>query len=67
MTATIVRDLAEISGARLTDLLASRDEVSIIAQIVGHGSDVLLSDNATESHFKAQPLEQFRTLSVQSQ
>src|SRR6185312_17298635 len=40
-TATVVlRGLAEITGARLTDLPGSRNEVSAIAQIVGKGSEV---------------------------
>jgi CHAT domain-containing protein len=59
--AVVLRGLAEITGARLTDLPGSRNEVSAIAQIAGQGSGVLLlGDQATESGFKAQPLEQFR-------
>jgi CHAT domain-containing protein len=62
-TATVaLRGLAEITGAHLTDLPGSRDEVSAIAQIAGQGSEVLLGDKATESVFKAQPLEQFRVI-----
>jgi CHAT domain-containing protein len=60
--AVVLRGLAEITGARLTDLPGSRDEVSAIAQIVGKGSEVLLGNSATESEFKAQPLEQFRII-----
>ena len=61
-TSVVVRGLAEITGAQLTDLPGSRDEISAIAQITGKGSDVLLGDDATESEFKAQPLEQFRII-----
>jgi CHAT domain-containing protein/tetratricopeptide (TPR) repeat protein len=60
--AVVLRGLAEIAGARLTDLPGSRNEVSAIAQVAGHGSEVLLGDKATESGFKAQHLEQFRII-----
>lgn len=61
-TAVVLRGLAEITGERLTDLPGSKDEVSAIAQIAGQGSKVLLGNSATESGFKAQPLEQFRII-----
>ena len=62
LAVTVVRGLAEITGARLADLPGSRDEISAIAQIVGHGSEVLLGENATESNFKVHSLEQFRII-----
>jgi CHAT domain-containing protein len=61
-TSIVLRGLAEITGAQLTDLPGSRDEISAITQITGKGSDVLLGDDATESGFKAGPLEQFRII-----
>ena len=60
--AVVLRGLAEMTGARLTDLPGSRNEVSAIAQVAGHGSEVLLGEKATESGFKAQPLAQFRMI-----
>jgi CHAT domain-containing protein/tetratricopeptide (TPR) repeat protein len=59
MAAVIVRGLAELSGSRLEDLPASRDEVLTIAQIAGSNTELLLGQNATESAFKNQPLSDF--------
>jgi CHAT domain-containing protein len=58
----IVRGLAELSGSRLEDLPASRDEVMTIAQIAGPNTELLLGQNATESAFKKQSLSEFRVI-----
>jgi CHAT domain-containing protein/tetratricopeptide (TPR) repeat protein len=62
MATVIVRGLAELSGSRLEDLPASRDEVMTIAQIAGPNAELLLGQNATESAFKKQPLSEFRVI-----
>jgi CHAT domain-containing protein len=62
MAAVIVRGLAELSGSRLDDLPASRDEVLMIGQIAGPSAKLLLGKNATESAFKNQPLSDFRVI-----
>jgi CHAT domain-containing protein len=62
MTAVIVRGLAELSGSRLEDLPASRDEVLTIAQIAGADTELLLGRNATESAFKNQALADYRVI-----
>jgi CHAT domain-containing protein len=59
MAAVIVRGLAELSGSRLDDLPASRDEVLMIGQIAGPSAKLLLGQSATESAFKNQPLSDF--------
>ena len=56
VAAVIVRGLAELSGSRLEDLPASRDEVLAIGQIAGPDTDLLLGQNATESAFKGRDL-----------
>jgi CHAT domain-containing protein len=58
----IVRGLAELSGSRLEDLPASRDEVLAIAQIAGPDADLLLGQNATESAFKGRELADYRVI-----
>ena len=60
--ARVVRGLAEFSGAHLEDLPGSRDEVLAVAQIVGHDSQLLEGQDATESRFKAEPLADFRVI-----
>jgi CHAT domain-containing protein len=62
VAAVIVRGLAELSGSRLEDLPASRDEVLTIAQIAGPNAKLLLGQNATESAFKTLPLSDFRVI-----
>jgi CHAT domain-containing protein len=62
MAAVVVRGLAELSGSRLEDLPASRDEVLTIARIAGPDTELLLGQNATESAFKNQPLSDFRAI-----
>jgi CHAT domain-containing protein len=62
VAAVIVRGLAELSGSRLEDLPASRDEVLAIAQIAGPDAELLLGENATESAFKNQTLSEFRVI-----
>jgi CHAT domain-containing protein len=62
MAVVIVRGLAELSGSRLEDLPASRDEVLTIAKIAGPNTVLLLGQNATESAFKSQPLSDFRVI-----
>lgn len=62
MATVIVRGLAELSGSRLEDLPASRDEVLTIAKIAGPDTELLLGQNATESAFKNQRLSDFRVI-----
>jgi CHAT domain-containing protein len=62
VAATIVRGLAELSGSRLEDLPASRDEVLSIGEIAGHDAELLLGQRATESAFKLQRLSDFRVI-----
>ena len=62
VAAVAVRGLAELSGSRLEDLPASRDEVLAIAQIAGPDSQLLLGQSATETEFKRQPLAEFRVI-----
>jgi CHAT domain-containing protein len=60
--ATVVRGLAEFSGAHLEDLPGSRDEVVAVTQIAGHDSQLLEGQDATESRFKSEPLSDFRVI-----
>jgi CHAT domain-containing protein len=62
VAAVIVRGLAELSGSRLDDLPASRDEVLTIAKIAGPNTELLLGKNATESAFKNLALSDFRVI-----
>jgi CHAT domain-containing protein len=62
VAAVIVRGLAELSGSRLDDLPASRDEVLMIGQIAGPSAKLLLGKNATESAFKNLALSDFRVI-----
>jgi CHAT domain-containing protein len=62
VAAVIVRGLAELSGSRLEDLPASRDEVLAIAQIAGPNTELLLGQKATESAFKNQALAAYRVI-----
>jgi CHAT domain-containing protein len=62
VAAAAVRGLAELSGSRLEDLPASRDEVLAIAQIAGPHTQLLLGQSATETGFKTQPLAEFRVI-----
>jgi CHAT domain-containing protein len=62
MGATVVRGLAEFSGAKLENLPGSRDEVLAIAKIAGPDSRVLQGQSATESRFKSEPLSEFRVI-----
>jgi CHAT domain-containing protein len=62
VAAVIVRGLAELSGSRLEDLPASRDEVLAIAQIAGPDAELLLGQKATESAFKYQALADYRVI-----
>jgi CHAT domain-containing protein len=62
IAAVIVRGLAELSGSRLEDLPASRDEVLTIAQIAGPDTDLLLGQSATESAFKGMELADYRVI-----
>jgi CHAT domain-containing protein len=59
---TLVRGLAALSGARLEDLPASRDEVLAIGRIAGPESRLLTGEEATETAFKSQPLSDFRVI-----
>lgn len=62
MATVIVRGLAELSGSRLEDLPASRDEVLMIGDIAGPSAKLLLGKNATESAFKNLALSDFSVI-----
>ncbi|HEY1525945.1 MAG TPA: CHAT domain-containing protein [Candidatus Angelobacter sp.] len=62
VAAVIVRGIAQLSGSRLEDLPASRDEVLAIAQIAGPDAELLLGQKATESAFKNQALADYRVI-----
>lgn len=62
VASVVVRGLAELSGSRLEDLPASRDEVLAIAQIAGPNAQLLLGQSASETGFKTQPLAEFRVI-----
>lgn len=59
---SLTRGFAEIAGSGLPDLPHSDEEVSAIARIVGPRAVVLRNEGATETAFKAQPLQQFRVI-----
>jgi CHAT domain-containing protein len=58
----IERGIADLSGIGLHDLPETRAEVEEIGKIVGPDAVMLLGKDATETRFKAQPLDQFRIL-----
>ena len=58
----IERSLAEFSGASLHDLPQTREEVQQIASLAGPNAVLLVGQQATESAFKKEPLDQFRIL-----
>ncbi|MCU1315252.1 MAG: hypothetical protein JWN63_574 [Candidatus Acidoferrum typicum] len=60
--ATVVRGMAQFSGATLEDLPGSRDEILAISQIAGPDSQVLQGQSATETRFKAERLSEFRVI-----
>jgi CHAT domain-containing protein len=62
MGATVVRGLAQFSGARLENLPGTRDEVLAVAQIAGPDSRVLQGQDATEARFKSEALPEFRVI-----
>jgi CHAT domain-containing protein len=60
--AGITRGIYDLQNSPLNPLIASRDEVLAAATITGEKSVVLLDEEATESAFKAQPLEKYGVL-----
>jgi CHAT domain-containing protein len=58
----IERGIADLSGIGLRDLPETRAEVEEIGKIIGSDAVVLVGQNATETAFKKQPLDQFRIL-----
>ncbi|MGA8504534.1 MAG: CHAT domain-containing protein [Candidatus Sulfotelmatobacter sp.] len=58
----IERGIADLSGIALSDLPQTREEVEEIGRIVGPNSVILLAQDATETAFKKEPLDQFRVL-----
>lgn len=62
MRQRIERGIADLSGIALHDLPQTREEVEEIGKITGAGSVLLLGNDATESGFKREPLDQFRML-----
>lgn len=59
---TLTRGFAELSGSGLSDLPRSDEEVSSIARIAGSAAVVLHHEGATETAFKAQPLNRFQVI-----
>ena len=60
--ARLVRGMADLSGMRLQDLPETREEVERIGKIVGRDAVMLFGNDATETAFKKEPLDQFRVL-----
>jgi len=58
----IERGMADLSGIGLHDLPQTREEVEEIGKIVGSDAVILLGNDATETAFKKEPLDQFRVL-----
>jgi CHAT domain-containing protein len=58
----VVRGFADLFGARLDNLPATREEVLTVSKETGNKSTLLIGDQATEAGFKAQPLDQYKVL-----
>ena len=58
----VVRGFADLFGANLDNLPATRDEVLTVNKETGNKSTLLLGDQATEAGFKAKPLDQYKVL-----
>jgi CHAT domain-containing protein len=58
----ILRGMADLSGIQLHDLPQTRNEVQGIGKLLGQESVILLGNDATETAFKKEPLDQFRIL-----
>ncbi|PYV67476.1 MAG: hypothetical protein DMG97_24220 [Acidobacteria bacterium] len=54
--------MADLSGIGLHDLPQTREEVEEIGKIVGPDAVILIGNDATETAFKREPLDQFRVL-----
>jgi CHAT domain-containing protein len=54
--------MADLSGIQLHDLPQTRSEVQGIGKLLGQESVILLGNDATETAFKKEPLDQFRIL-----
>jgi len=55
-------DFLNLKAAALPNLAGTRDEINDSADIIGGAHQVLLGTNATESTFKALPLDDFRII-----
>lgn len=64
--ATVVRGLAQFSGATLENLPGTRDEVLAVSQIAGPDSRVLQGQDATEVRLKSEALSEFRVIHLAS-
>lgn len=60
----VLRGLSDTFGASLNDLPQTREEVAEARRIVGRNGTVLLGSDATETAFKAEPLEDFKIIHV---
>jgi CHAT domain-containing protein len=58
----ILRGMSDLSGIQLHDLPQTRNEVQGIGKLLGQESVILLGNDATETAFKKEPLDQFRIL-----
>jgi CHAT domain-containing protein len=58
----IERGIADLSGIALHDLPQTREEVEEIGKSVGPNAVILLGEDATETAFKKEPLNEFRVL-----
>jgi CHAT domain-containing protein len=58
------RGMSELFGTALYDLPQTREEVITASNIVGKESVLLLGRSATETAFKAQPLEDFKIVHI---
>ncbi len=60
--ASLLRELSDLTSAKLYNLPHTRDEVLSVGKIMGSKAVLLLGQNATETSFKSQPLGDFKIL-----
>jgi CHAT domain-containing protein len=58
----LLRGLSDTFGASLNDLPQTREEVIDASKIVGRNGIVLVGSDATETAFKAEPLQDFKII-----
>lgn len=58
----LLRGLSDTFGTSLNDLPQTREEVIDASKIVGGSGTVLVGSNATETAFKAEPLQDFKII-----